>query len=71
MKPGDKLDEQLESVELLGEPVRRALYLHVARQPAEVSRDEAAAAVKVSRELAALRKFTAGENASQSRQAAG
>ncbi len=48
------LDEQLESVELLGEPVRRALYLHVSRQPAEVSRDEAAAAVKVSRELAAF-----------------
>jgi predicted ArsR family transcriptional regulator len=50
----DPLDEQLESVELLGEPVRRALYLHVSRQPAEVSRDEAAAAVRVSRELAAF-----------------
>jgi predicted ArsR family transcriptional regulator len=50
----DPLDDQLESVELLGEPVRRALYLHVSRQPGEVSRDEAAAAVKVSRELAAF-----------------
>lgn len=48
------LDEQLESVELLGEPVRRALYRHVSRQPGDVSRDEAAAAVKVSRELAAF-----------------
>lgn len=48
------LDDHLDSVELLGEPVRRALYLHVSRQPAEVSRDEAAAAVKVSRELAAF-----------------
>jgi predicted ArsR family transcriptional regulator len=50
----DELEDQLESVELLGEPVRRALYLHVSRQPGEVSRDEAAAAVKVSRELAAF-----------------
>ena len=48
------LDSQLESVALLGEPVRRALYLYVSRQPGQVSRDEAAAAVKVSRELAAF-----------------
>jgi len=31
-----ELEQQLESVELLGEPVRRALYLHVARQPHEL-----------------------------------
>ena len=49
-----ELDDQLDAVELLGEPVRRELYLHVARQPGEVSRDEAAAAVSVSRELAAF-----------------
>ena len=54
MTQNEDLEEQLESVELLGEPVRRALYLHVSRQPAEVSRDEAAAAVKISRELAAF-----------------
>lgn len=48
------LEERLDAVELLGEPVRRALYLHVARQPSEVSRDDAAAAVKISRELAAF-----------------
>ena len=49
-----ELDDQLDSVELLGEPVRRALYLHVAAQPGDVSRDEAAAAVQISRELAAF-----------------
>lgn len=54
MDAGAALAEQLEAVELLGEPVRRALYLHVLRQPAEVSRDQAAAAVNVSRELAAF-----------------
>ncbi|HEX6489507.1 MAG TPA: helix-turn-helix domain-containing protein [Candidatus Dormibacteraeota bacterium] len=54
MKTEAELLEQLDAVELLGEPVRRALYLHVARQPGEVSRDQAAAAVNVSRELAAF-----------------
>lgn len=44
----------MESVALLGEPARRALYLYVMRQPGEVTRDEAARAVKVSRELAAF-----------------
>ena len=47
------VDAQLEAVELLGEPARRALYLFVVRQPGEVSRDQAAAAANVSRELAA------------------
>ena len=39
---------------LLGEPVRRTLYLYVMGQPSEVTRDEAAEAVKVSRDLAAF-----------------
>lgn len=54
MKRRQPLDGQLESVELLGEPVRRALYRHVVRQPGEVSRDDAAAAVGISRDLAAF-----------------
>jgi predicted ArsR family transcriptional regulator len=54
VKTRERLEEQLDSVELLGDPVRRALYLHVAAQPVEVSRDQAAAAVRVSRELAAF-----------------
>lgn len=47
---------------LLAEPVRRALYLHVARQPSDVSRDQAADAVGVDRSLAAfhLDKLVAG-----------
>lgn len=48
------VDEQLERAALLAEPVRRALYLHVARQPAEVSRDQAADAVGIDRSLAAF-----------------
>ena len=50
----ETLENRLQAVEPLAEPVRRALYLHVASQPAAVSRDEAAAAAKISRELAAF-----------------
>lgn len=44
----------LEQVAILAEPVRRALYLHVARQPDAVSRDQAAGAVGIDRSLAAF-----------------
>lgn len=39
---------------ILGDPVRRALYLHVARAPDVVSREDAAVAVGISRSLAAF-----------------
>jgi len=41
----DHLSDQLDTVGLLAEPVRRALYRHVAAQPAPVSREQAAEAV--------------------------
>jgi predicted ArsR family transcriptional regulator len=47
-------DAGIDTVSLLAEPVRRALYRFVADAPAEVGRDEAAAAVGVSRSLAAF-----------------
>ncbi len=55
-------EDQLEGAALLADPVRRALYLHVARQPREVSREEAAEAVAIDRSLAAfhLDKLVAG-----------
>lgn len=43
----------LDAVVSLGEPIRRALYDYVAKAVDEVSRDEAAAAVDVSRQVAA------------------
>jgi predicted ArsR family transcriptional regulator len=46
-------DAQLAEAAILAEPVRRALYLYVARQPGEVSRDQAARAVAITRSLAA------------------
>lgn len=49
-----ELDSQVAGVALLNEPVRRALYLVVARSPEPVSRDQAAAAVGVQRGLAAF-----------------
>jgi predicted ArsR family transcriptional regulator len=48
------LSARLESVAPLAEPVRRALYLHVASSPDAVGRDAAAAAVGISRALAAF-----------------
>jgi predicted ArsR family transcriptional regulator len=50
----DRLDRDLASLGILGDPVRRALYLHVVRAPDAVGRDQAAAAVGVSRSLAAF-----------------
>lgn len=47
-------DAALDAVGLLAEPVRRALYRHVAAAPGEVGRDEAAHAVGCSRSLAAF-----------------
>jgi predicted ArsR family transcriptional regulator len=49
-----ELDRQIELVSLLEDPMRRALYRHVAHQPDYVGRDAAAAAVGVSRGLAAF-----------------
>jgi predicted ArsR family transcriptional regulator len=46
--------KQLEALAALDEPVRRALYLHVVGRGADVSRDEAARAARVSRALAAF-----------------
>lgn len=48
------VEAQIETIALLGEPVRRALYLHLVSQRAEIGRDEAARAVGVSRSLAAF-----------------
>jgi len=50
----DHLDARIAELAVLHEPVRRALYLYVARQPHEVSRGEAADAVGVQRKLAAF-----------------
>jgi predicted ArsR family transcriptional regulator len=51
----DDLEERIESVAVLGEAVRRRLYAAVvARHPAPVGRDEAAAAAGVGRSLAAF-----------------
>ncbi|HKF77929.1 MAG TPA: helix-turn-helix domain-containing protein, partial [Candidatus Dormibacteraeota bacterium] len=47
------LDQDIELLALLEDPVRRSLYRHVAGQPDYVSREEAAAAVGVARALAA------------------
>jgi predicted ArsR family transcriptional regulator len=50
----DRLDRELASLGILGDPVRRALYLHVVRAADAVGRDEAAAAVGIGRSLAAF-----------------
>ena len=49
----DPADEQLAGLASLGDAVRRGLYRFVVEQPRPVGRDEAAAAVGVSRSLAA------------------
>ncbi len=48
------LAEQLDSLAILGDPVRRRLFLHIAQAGDAVSRDGAAAAVAISRSLAAF-----------------
>ena len=51
MKPGE-LEQQIAGLAALDDPVRRSLYFYVAGQPGSVSRDEAAEAAGVSRNLA-------------------
>lgn len=46
------LEGQLSGLAALDDPIRRALYLHVTAAPDDVSRDEAASVVGVSRSLA-------------------
>jgi predicted ArsR family transcriptional regulator len=47
------IDQQLTGLAGLGDPLRRALYRHVAERGVPVSRDDAALAVGISRPLAA------------------
>jgi predicted ArsR family transcriptional regulator len=51
MEPGE-LEQQIAGLAVLGESVRRSLYLYVADRQRDVGRDEAAQAVGVSRTLA-------------------
>jgi predicted ArsR family transcriptional regulator len=48
------LPDRLDALAPLAEPIRRALYLHVARSPEPVGRDAAAAALGIGRALAAF-----------------
>src|ERR671928_2168041 len=52
MNPID-VDQQLTGLAGLGDPLRRALYRYVAERGVPVSREDAAAAVGISRPLAA------------------
>src|SRR5262245_41735059 len=55
MSKSDKpLERQLVPLAALADPVRRSIYLHVLAQGNEVSRDEAARELHVSRALAAF-----------------
>jgi predicted ArsR family transcriptional regulator len=49
----DDIDQQLTGLAGLGDPLRRALYRHVVERGEPVSREDAAAAVGISRPLAA------------------
>jgi predicted ArsR family transcriptional regulator len=49
----DDIDRQLTGLAGLGDPIRRALYRHVAQRGVPVSRDDAAKAAGISRPLAA------------------
>lgn len=53
-RPDSNIDVELTVVGALQDPVRRALYRHVVSQLGDVSRDEAAAAVGIQRQLAAF-----------------
>ena len=48
------LEQQIAGISSLNEPVRRALYQYVGQRGGDVSRDDAAAAVGISRGLAAF-----------------
>lgn len=50
----EALDHQLGAIGALQEPVRRALYLYIASERDDVSRDQAAEAVGIQRSLAAF-----------------
>ena len=50
----DATDVELNAIGFLQDPVRRSLYRHVVSKASEVSREEAAAAVGVQRQLAAF-----------------
>lgn len=50
----DVLHEELSAIGSLHDPVRRSLYLYVVSQPDYVSREEAAAAVGIQRQLGAF-----------------
>src|SRR6266508_2749244 len=52
MNPAN-LDQELTGLAGLGDPLRRALYRHLAERGVPVSRDDAALAVGISRPLAA------------------
>lgn len=54
LRPDADDDAQLESLSLLRDPVRRAIYRYVARAAEPVSRDEVALAVAASRSLVAF-----------------
>src|SRR5436190_4029225 len=56
MRPMDRhsLSDRLDELAPLAEPIRRALYLHVAHSGDAVGRDAAAAALGISRALAAF-----------------
>jgi len=54
MAAGAARDAQLSAVAALDEPTRRRLYDYVVRQPAPVSRDDAAAALQLPRATAAF-----------------
>ncbi len=49
-----ELERQIAAIASLHEPVRRGLYLYVARRRRDVGRDEAARALRISRALAAF-----------------
>ena len=49
-----ELERQIAGLAVLEDPVRRSLYFYVAYRQRDVSRDEAAKAVKISRALAAF-----------------
>jgi predicted ArsR family transcriptional regulator len=52
--PHKHLERQLENLSALADPVRRSLYFHVLSRNDEVSRDEAARALRITRALAAF-----------------
>src|SRR6266550_5151777 len=52
--PAQNVDSTIGRIAALADPVRRALYLFVARGPGQVSRDRAARGVRISRALAAF-----------------